>query len=356
MGVAGPGRRLALPARVRSLVLGLALMSCVDQPWVSEPVDTARVVRVEHALVPPKSYDLLFVIDTSPAMQPHVENLARNLPNLINVLDTVTGGRPSVHIAVTTSDPADDGAFHDPNGLDDFLIDERRPNGTRLDNFEGSLVDAFTAAATLEPGGARSQPLAMARRALLRHPEFLRERAYLSVIVITPQDDASPQSLGVLEAFFKSAKADDEQVIVAAATGLRERPCEFEGAVATASPRLLAFLDRFPGRSTVTAICQQDLSGVLQQFAELLKTIIHDPCIEVPFREETCTAWLDFEDRPSEVLGRCEDGLGPCFAIEHDPETCPGGSQHKVTYGHSLDATHFTMECEVEQVTEIVEP
>lgn len=352
----GPGRRLALPARVRSLLLCLALMGCVDQPWVSATVETARVVRVEHALVPPKSYDLLFVIDTSPAMQPHVENLARNLPNLINVLDTVMGGRPSVHIAVTSSDPADDGAFHDPNGLDDFLVDERRPNGTRLDNFEGSLVDAFTAAATLEPGGATSQPLAMARRALLRHPTFLRERAYLAVIVITPQDDASPPSLDMLEAFFKSTKTDDEQVIVAAATGLRDMPCDYEGAVATASPRLQAFLDRFPGRSTFTAICQQDLSGLLQQLGGPLKVIIYDPCIEVPFREETCTAWLDFEDRPSEVLGRCGDGLGSCFAIERAPDDCPGGSQHKVTYDRPIDASHFTMECEVEQVTEIVEP
>ncbi len=341
---------------MRSLLLCLALVSCIDQPWVAATVETARVVRVEHSIVPPKSYDLLFVIDTSPAMQPHVENLARNLPNLINVLDTVTGGRPSVHLAVTSSDPADDGAFHDPNGLDDFLVDERRPNGTRLDNFEGSLVDAFAAAATLEPGGATSQPLAMARRALLRHPDFLRERAYLSIIVITAQDDASPQSLDELEAFFKSTKPEDDKIIVAAATGLRDMPCEYEGAVATASPRLQAFLDRFPGRSTFTTICQQDLSGVLQQFAELLKVIIHDPCIEVPFREDTCTAWFDFEARPSEVLGRCEAGLGSCFGIERDPESCPGGSQYKVTYSNPGDASRFTMECEVEQVTGIAGP
>ena len=40
------------------------------------------------------------------------------------------------------------------------------------------------------------------------------------------------------------------------------------------------FLDGFPGRNTLTSICQNDLSLGLLQIAELLTTVIGNPCLE----------------------------------------------------------------------------
>ncbi|HEX7838791.1 MAG TPA: hypothetical protein VF469_15045 [Kofleriaceae bacterium] len=44
--------------------------------------------------------------------------------------------------------------------------------------------------------------------------------------------------------------------------------------------RIKALLDEFPNRSAFTSICQQDLSGGLQQIGALLKTALGDPCIQ----------------------------------------------------------------------------
>jgi hypothetical protein len=319
---------------VRSLLLCHALVSCVDQqPWVPETIETFRVERKDIPLYQPPGLDLLFVVDVSPAMRPHAEQLANNWLNYINVLDTIVGGRPSLHLAVTTSDPDDDGGFHDPTGLDDFLIDESRGDRPRLVNYAGSLGAAFTAAATLTEGSTSSQPLAMARRALLQHPDFLRERAELLIVVITAQDDGSLQSVEELASFFKSAKEPGKFGI-----GTVEDPV---------SPRLRAFRDRFPGRNTSTTIHQEDLSGALQLLGSLRVTI-GDPCFETVVHEERCVAWLGFEDRADWVLPRCQDNLGVCFGIGVSAENCLGGSHQYAMNRGMTDANRFTIECEVE--------
>ncbi|MGE0550564.1 MAG: hypothetical protein AB7O24_03160 [Kofleriaceae bacterium] len=125
-----------------------------------------------------------------------------------------------------------------------------------------------------------------------------------------PKDQCHPnESSAYLEKvenyveFLKSLKSDPSKVIVAGIMGVNEpyqvelRPppgggtpipavahsCSYMGAtnleVADPPVRLQHFLDQFPNRSTATTICQQNLSDGLQLIAQLLKTVIGDPCI-----------------------------------------------------------------------------
>src|SRR5215467_13901890 len=63
--------------------------------------------RVEAKDIPVninRDLDLLFLIDDSPSMADKQANLATNFDKFINVLDSIPGGLPNVHIGVTTSD------------------------------------------------------------------------------------------------------------------------------------------------------------------------------------------------------------------------------------------------------------
>ena len=57
-----------------------------------------------------RNVDILFVIDDSPSMADKQTNLAKNFPDFINVLNTIQGGLPDVHIGVVTSDVGSKGA------------------------------------------------------------------------------------------------------------------------------------------------------------------------------------------------------------------------------------------------------
>src|SRR5215813_7079079 len=63
--------------------------------------------RVEAKDIPVninRDLDLLFLIDDSPSMADKQANLAANFGDFINVLASIPGGLPNVHIGVATSD------------------------------------------------------------------------------------------------------------------------------------------------------------------------------------------------------------------------------------------------------------
>src|SRR5262245_66112087 len=69
--------------------------------------------RVEAKDIPIKinrKVDILFLIDNSPSMADKQKNLADNFPKFIDVLDSIQGGRPDVHISVVTSDMGANGS------------------------------------------------------------------------------------------------------------------------------------------------------------------------------------------------------------------------------------------------------
>jgi hypothetical protein len=162
--------------------------------------------------------------------------------------------------------------------------------------------------------------------------------------------------------FLKGLKSDPSKVVVAGVMGtpdpfnveLRAIPpsttrnpalahsCTYVGGdgkteVADPPTRLKFFLDQFPSRSTFVSICQRDLSGGLVQIADLLKTVIGNPCIEGKLADlDPSTPQLDPDCSVSQlaplteekILPRCtpEDASAtnkPCWhLVSADPAKC----------------------------------
>ncbi len=89
--------------------LPLALWACNSHP-LKQPLPNPQMETDFPVLVSPdREVDILFMIDNSPSMDPKQNALAKNFPNLINVLQTIPDGSggtslPDVHIGVISSD------------------------------------------------------------------------------------------------------------------------------------------------------------------------------------------------------------------------------------------------------------
>jgi hypothetical protein len=197
--------------------------------------------------------------------------------------------------------------------------------------------------------------------------------------------------------FLKSLKKDDPgKVIVAGIMGTSTpfavemrapRPqdapipalahsCQYIGAdgkpeVADPPIRLKSFLDQFPNRSTFASICQNDLSGGLQQIGDLLKTVIGDPCIEgkLADTDPSTPDKLDYDcsvssvtnptaaNRTETIMARCAEGSTgaatdpPCWHLLLDLASCPNSDHYtlKIERQESLPTdTHVVANCVTE--------
>jgi hypothetical protein len=188
--------------------------------------------RVEAKDIPVninRDLDLLFLIDDSPSMADKQQNLADNFPKFIEVLESIPGGLPNVHIGVTTSDMGTQGlldmnpnfgptigagqvgscsgigkdgvlqtfgAAGAPTTAGGFLSDIADPvSGMRTRNYTGDLATVFgnIAKGAGAKGCGFEQHLAAVKRALANPANggFLRDNAYLAVIIIADEDDCS---------------------------------------------------------------------------------------------------------------------------------------------------------------------
>lgn len=202
--------------------LGLAalglLAGCPDRTISKVNPQQGRVEYKDIPVSVNRDIDILFVIDDSGSMADKQNNLKTNFPNFINVLNTIEGGLPNVHIGVITSDlgsTATDGTSA-PNigGCNQtggkkgdlqtktggvvtgaFISDVKNTDGTRTTNYSGSLADAFSEIASVGTAGCGfEQHLEAAKRALSNNPVnagFLRPSAYLALVFIQDEDDCS---------------------------------------------------------------------------------------------------------------------------------------------------------------------
>ncbi|HET6283237.1 MAG TPA: hypothetical protein VFH73_19930 [Polyangia bacterium] len=161
-----------------------------------------------------RDVDILFMVDNSQSMQPLQGKLATNFPAFMNVLKTLPGGLPNVHIGIVSSDlgagradgvsmcrqGGDQGAFQTAprapcmtSGLMPGQSFIQSVNG--MANFTGDIADVFTCMARLgDTGCGFEHQLASVLKAL-EAPNmangFLRPNAFLSIILITNEDDCS---------------------------------------------------------------------------------------------------------------------------------------------------------------------
>ncbi len=427
--------------------VGLAalLTGCPDRTISEVNPQQGRVEYKDIPVTVNRNIDILFVIDDSGSMADKQSNLASNFPNFVNVLNTIEGGLPDVHIGVITSDMGTKGTEGTPapgvgtvgqggcaNVGDDgklttsgaavtgaFISDIRGTTpGERIKNYSGDLATVFgTMARVGATGCGFEQHLWSMQRSLQNvtaNPGFLRPDAFLAVIFIADEDDCSMTNgtllaagdtgpLGPLTSFrctrfgvscavggattdqmntvgvkdqcapnensqylakvsgfvtyMKSLKSDPSKVIVAGIMGTTEpftvetrqinnqsqialgRSCTYQGGgtlqVADPPTRLKFFLDQFPNRSTFTTICQPDLSGGLQQIAQLLKTALGNPCIEGNLADPIDCSVSDVANylKPNQmevVLPQCNAtaSVKPCWQIKTDVAKCPGGDNY----------------------------
>jgi hypothetical protein len=212
------------------------LAACPDRE-VSEL--TPGQGKVEYKDIPVtvnRDLDLLFVIDNSGSMGEEQDSLRQNFPKFIEVLETIQGGLPNVHIGVINSDMGTlggppigelgkggcagtgaDGVMRplpgQPNEryISDFKDDV---TGVRTRNYpEGQLAQTFRDMASVGTGGCGFEMHLDAMRRSLENPAnagFLRPDAYLAVIFIADEDDCSLKD-GQGQAFFSQPGINDVQ-------------------------------------------------------------------------------------------------------------------------------------------------
>jgi hypothetical protein len=193
------------------------LLGCTDHPLVApDPQPEGETDKYADINITRK-VDILFMIDNSFSMEQEQANLARNFPAFIDVLRNVQGGMPDVHLGVITSDlgagPTNDacpiggkgGTFQGwnrPCGLDPNSRFIAVSDGEHTRNYQGDLARVFGCMAQVGVQGCGYEhQLASTARALsvAETPDnagFLRDDAYLQIVLITDEDDcsASPQS------------------------------------------------------------------------------------------------------------------------------------------------------------------
>lgn len=163
-----------------------------------------------------RDLDLLFVVDNSGSMAEEQDNLTANLPVFINVLETIEGGLPNVHIGVISTDvgagpfaisgcqgTGDNGALLvgaaacAPTGAN-YIEDISDGAGGRITNYPGTLAQAFSCNASL---GATGCGFEMQLESMCRalngsngaNAGFLRDTAFLGVVFLTDEDDCSTE-------------------------------------------------------------------------------------------------------------------------------------------------------------------
>ena len=200
----------------------VACVGCTDhdlsRPSPQYPPGLYRDVLIPGAYQ--RNLDILVVMDDSPTSTLEKQaSVIASFPNFINVLSTIEGGLPNLHIGVVTTDMGttpDSPRLPGPgigsgpgacsgNGKGgnlrtsalvngNFIIDQETTTG-RLTNYSGTLQDAFASIASVGSDGCGfEQPLHAAKRALNANPMnagFLRYDAYLALLFVTDEDDCS---------------------------------------------------------------------------------------------------------------------------------------------------------------------
>ena len=214
-------RSLILPL----LALGLPVLSgCPDRDVSAVDPNQSKEQQKEIPVSLNRNIDILFMVDDSGSMRQEQESLAGNFPRFIEVLESIEGGLPNIHLGVISSNVGtgpvggggDSCAGNGDNGdllvkdgcpaltdggrfIEDVVVDEQ--TGTRSFNYSGDLAAQFSCMAQLGTTGCGfEQHLESVKRALdpgnATNAGFLRDDAFLAVIFIQDEDDCSTTTAG----------------------------------------------------------------------------------------------------------------------------------------------------------------
>jgi len=164
--------------------------------------------------------DILFVVDNSASMAKEQLSMTHNIQALVDEMQGLSGGLPSLHIGVVSTDMGagspsiagceaggDQGALHTQENCliqGAFLQNTPGENGMRETNYEGSLTESFTCLGTLGTTGCGfEQPFHAVRAALNEsnagNAGFLRDDAKLAIIIVSDEDDCSASNTDIFK-------------------------------------------------------------------------------------------------------------------------------------------------------------
>jgi hypothetical protein len=300
-------------------LLSLAVCTaCTEDPPPNGPFIESHVDYWDIPSGLPGELDLLIVVDNTAGMASHRQQLLDLASSFDTILFGENGPFFDTRIAVTTT--ATSGAFRQPAGAPQPFLESALDAHYDLTNkFAGSLTDAL--APLLDVGSTGTEaiaPLASAKAALDSHPGFVREYAMLGIVTIASGDDASSGEPPAYAASLKNRKYDPAMVAVTAAYPMP-------------SPRLGAFHDGFPNRSSVVDIDMPDWIGVAAIFPQLRRTTLGAACVRMPADvapeieglQADCVVEAVYRDDTTELLPACtEGGTERCFEIVPDPTLC----------------------------------
>ncbi len=423
------------------------LSGCADRTLAVVEIDHVAEEKVQFDVSENRDVDILFVIDNSRSMEREQTSLGEKFSQVIDTLSNHPDGLPSIHIAVVSTDlggggdqnicgiSGDGGRFLGTSCMDGpFLRSIVQDDGSRVENFSGTPAETFACMAALGTGGCGfEQPLESMRRALSAQQadSFLRDHAYLAVVIVTDEDDCSAKNTNVYNRavqdlasplgppksfrcfefgvecdqdgeqvrsigprsgcvprdgseylydvdeyvqFLYGLKRSPNQVLVATIAGDLEPvqvvakyderqdldyvaldfSCTREDAEAVPPIRLSAFVNGFSENSgQETSICEPDLTGALQDIANLLvdraASCLSGDLVDI----DSSTAGL----QPDCIVTLTEPGLGerrietcenqvdpqssstlPCFTLTENPacSNTPTGLSPKVHYPEGL--------------------
>jgi hypothetical protein len=317
---------------------------CGDEICASEESVTWQVTNGDGEF----ALDILFIIDDTPAIAGNQTALVAAMPAIAQILQTMPGGLPSLHLGVAAASlaPGSGGGVPrtqaDACGLgpgQQFLSTD---SCGQSPNFGGTFTDTLSCLADLgTTASGPAEPLTVIRE-MLDGPTvagagwtgFLRPNAYLLLVIVAGEDDPSgPPDLGALAAFVRNSKSDPEQVFVSAI--VPSATCATSPA--TSAPLLSTFVEAFGGNGV-----EGCSAGDLVNWLTTLLTIRHgdagpslcpagirdiDPTR--PGLQATCTVedhvWSSDGARSDSLPPSCDVAGPPCWTFTPgSADDCPG--------------------------------
>lgn len=203
-----------------------ALWACTSRTLESPPITPTATLTATVTQKVNNNIDLIFMVDNSSSMTSMQQKLASQLPAFMQVLQQLPNGLPNVHIAVVSSDMGAPGdqttaiacTANGNNGQFQFQVGAAATmcNSTTLaqgatfisdvdgqKNFTDPIESVFQCIAQLGASGCGFEhQLASIDRALGAdgspppdsNANFLRDEAYLGIVLLTNEDDCSAPS------------------------------------------------------------------------------------------------------------------------------------------------------------------
>jgi hypothetical protein len=295
--------------------------------------------------------DILFVIDDTPAISGTRAALAAAIPQIAQILQSLPGGPPSLHLGVVAAslEQGSGGSGMPRTRADACGLSAGQPFLStqacgQSPNFGGTFTNALSCLADLgTTASGAAEPLTVMRE-ILDGPsvagagwtDFLRPNAYLLLIIVAGEDDASgPPDLGALAAFVRSFKSDPNQVLVSAI--VPSATCATSPAAS--APLLSTFVEAFGGNGAEGCSPGDLVDALTSQLSVKVSDLIAPECLADirdidptrPGLQANCTvdeAYVSASDGSGSesVVASCDVSGPPCWTFTPGSAgVCPGG-------------------------------